>query len=266
MRRRLALVALALLVVLAGCGGASGPSGADATETGPTDGGSSASDGGADSDADSSDGTSGTEGESSSESTLVWERFNFQEGEYYHYEVDDVANDGSADITWEVLEVDGDEVTAEITFDDGTTSFSREVTGQNATILFELQDTSMYDDPEAMEASVRASAYLTLGPFNALTGYFASRELKVGNSWELSGTPDAGYMTANVEGTDEYAGKECYVTAIRVPDTQEWEDSDTSEFVACISPEVGLSLYSAYYDPETGDLAAEITLVEYRIG
>ncbi|WP_224450573.1 hypothetical protein [Haloprofundus salilacus] len=245
--RRLALGLVVLLVVFAGCvgGGTSSESSADAGDTG-----------------ESSNEQSGSDETSGDDVVTQWERFTFEEGEFYRYRVNDIKNDETATITWDVLSVDGEEVTAEITYDNGTDSFSRTVTGENATILFDLRGV----DPESeeAEATIRTLGYLSLGPFSPMTAYYQHRELKVGNSWRLSGNPDAGYMTANVEGRNEYAGVECYETAIRVPDSEEWEDS--YEFESCISPDASLALYTAYYDGESGEMTVEIVLEEYRSG
>ncbi|WP_224271081.1 hypothetical protein [Haloprofundus salinisoli] len=246
-RRPLVLGLVVLLVVLAGCIGGGSPSD---SSTADVDAG------------DSSNEQSGTDEAGEDEVITQWERFTFEEGEYYRYRVNDIRNDETATITWDVLSVDGEEVTAEITYDNGTDSFSRTVTGQNATILFDLRDI----DPESeeAEATLRTLGYLSLGPFSPMTAYYQHRDLKVGNSWRLSGTPDAGYMTANVEGRTQYAGQDCYETAIRVPDTEEWEDS--YEFESCISPDASLALYTAYYGGETGEMTVEIVLEEYRSG
>ena len=238
-----------LLVVLAGCTGAGLVPTGRATDVGPdapTDG------------AGDADGTDGSTGEASS-----WERFSFEEGEFYRYRANDYVNDEAADVTWEVLAVDGSEATVEVTYDDGETTFSRTISGQNATIIFQLPDASA--DEAVADASNRAMLYLMNGPFNSMTAYYASRDLQVGNSWRLAGNAEAGYATANVEGKASYAGQECYVTAYRVPDNGEWA-SDATEFEACISPDAGLALYTAVIDDSTDEPNFEIVLEEYRSG
>lgn len=236
MPRGIGLVGLvALLVVLAGCTGGGIP--------GDPAAGSSGGDG------DGGDGGNGADGGDGD--VVTWERFAFEPGEYYRFEVTR-ADEEPEYLTWEVLAVDGDEVTAEVTFESGGESVSETVTGQNATVVTKLQNTS-------------AMLYLANGPFNAMTAYFASRDLAPGNSWRLAGSERTGYMTAAVEGTTTYAGKECYVATVRSPDNEHWGD-DQYDWDFCIAPDVGLALHTDFSDPDTGDAAFAVTLVEYRAG
>ncbi|MCU4800524.1 hypothetical protein OB920_09095 [Halobacteria archaeon HArc-gm2] len=255
MRGRLLVGAVAVLIVLAGCTGNGPPSEAPVVSA---DGSSGESAG--------ASGTTVDEGDGTNEDTVAaqWERFSFEEGEFYRYRVNDVRNGETATLTWDVVAVDGSEVTADVTLDDGNRSYTRTVTGENATILWDLRNVD-YESDDA-DAAIRTVGYLTLGPFNAMTAYYEHRELEVGNSWRLSGTPEAGYMTANVEGRNSYAGLECYETAIRVPDGEEWADSDSYEFESCITPDASLALRTAYYDGESGEKTVEIVLEEYRSG
>jgi len=218
--RCLVACVVVLLVALAGC------SGGDFPPADPTDG--AGGDGVADAfgDEGSGDGGSSDSGVQDArggedDAVSQWERFSFEEGEYYRYRVNVVGNDETATITWDVQSVDGGDVTADATYDDGDRSVTRTVTGENASILWDLRDVD-YESDDA-DAVIQMTSYLTLGPFSPLTAYYEHRELAVGNSWRLSGTPDAGYMTANVEGRNQYAGLNCYETAIRVPDSDEWD-------------------------------------------
>ena len=254
-RRPVLAVVLVALVGLAGCAGGDIPSASPADDLGgltDSSGDSSADDTGAD--------------ERATEDAVAaqWERFSFEEGEFYRYRVNDVGNDETAALTWDVVSVDGSEVTAEITLDDSNRTYTRRVTGENATILWDLRNVD-YESGDA-EAAIKTASYLSVGPFNAMTAYYESRELEVGNSWRLSGSEETGYMTANVEGRNQYAGLDCYETAIRVPDTEEWANGDAYEFESCIAPDASLALYTAYYDGETGEMTAEIVLEEYRRG
>lgn len=236
MAPKLATVGLvALLVLLSGCTGGLPGGAPDGSPSGDSTGG----DGG---DGDGGDGD---------EALVTWERFAFEPGEYYRFEVTQPDEDPEY-VTWEVLAVDGSDVTIEVTVErDGETT-SQTVTGQNATVVTKLQD-------------VRAMGYLVMGPFNAMTAYFASRDFAPGNSWRLAGSERTGYLTAEVEGTDSYAGKECYVAAVRSPDNEHWKD-DRYDWEFCIAPDVGLALHTAYRDGETGELTGSVTLVEYRPG
>lgn len=236
MPRGVGLVGLvALLVVLAGCTGGGIPGGPSA--------GSSGGDGAG---GDGGDGADGRD-----DSVVTWERFNFESGEYYRFEVAHADEDPDY-LTWEVLSTDGDEVTAEVTFESGGESVSETVTGQNATVITQMQNTT-------------AMLYLANGPFNAMTNYFASRDLTPGNSWKLAGSEQSGYLTAAVEGTTSYAGKECYVATVRSPDNEDGSDSQ-SNWDFCIAPDVGLALHTSYGDSETGEPVLAMTLVEYRAG
>ncbi|MFC5972163.1 hypothetical protein ACFPYI_12555 [Halomarina salina] len=268
-RSRLLALVLCLSLVLAGCAGTGGSAddGADPSTTGSDDGADASS--GGDGSGDSGNDGSSESGSGDGDTVTAWERFSFAEGEFYQFRVNDVRNDRDVLLTWDVVAVDGSEVTADVTYDDGTASYTYTLTGENATISTQLIQAAMQENPEdeaAMEAATSAYGYLTLGPFNPISSYFAARDLAVGNSWNLAGSATDGFMTANVEGRDEYAGKECYVSTIRVPDNEAWAESDSNEWVSCIAPDVGLSLYSAYYDAETGELTAEITLETYRSG
>ncbi|MFB6165285.1 MAG: hypothetical protein ABEJ31_09020 [Haloarculaceae archaeon] len=244
-RPRGLVVLLGLLVVLAGCTG--GP--ADAGDAGDGSGGGP--------------GGAGTgAGDGTGDAMTAWDRFSFEPGEFYKYRVTDHLNDESAVLTWKVLSVQGGVVTAEVTYDDGTTTFDRTITGQNASVVFQLPDATAGRD--VAEATSTAMMYLTMGPFSTMSAYFASRDLAVGNSWQLVGNEQKGYMTAAIEGRGEYAGKSCYNTAIRVPDNGEWTGSDANEYVACIAPDASLAYYTAYYDGERDSLAIEVELEEYR--
>lgn len=253
-RRDLVTLLVVTLVVLSGCIGSELPAGVDASDGQGSDGDDGA---GAESGGDASDDDTARTGDS------AWDRFAFEEGEFYRFRVDDVANERSSTITWDVVGVDGAQVTADVTFDDGNTSFTRTVSGTNATILWDLRQVD-HTSAEA-EAAVQSAGYLTLGPFNAMTAYYAHRDLVVGDNWRLSGSDAVGYMTANVEGRSEYAGVACYETAIRIPDGDAWGE-DAYEFESCIAPDASLAIRTAYYDGATGDLRAEIVLEEYRHG
>lgn len=248
---RVAVVLVALVVLLAGCSGA--PGGGDATAT-PTAG--SAGGGGG--------GDTGGAGVSTPASGEAWDRFDFAEGEFYRYAVVDRANGLEAEVTWEVLAVDGTQLTAEFTYVADGEAVTRTVTGEEATIAFELVRAAADGDEDEIGAATRAATYLSLGPFNPGTTFFTSRELAVGNSWNLAGSPTAGYATASVEGRSSYAGTDCFDTAIRVPDNDEWADSTFSDFEMCINPDLGLALYTAYYEPDADEPLFEVTLVEHR--
>lgn len=264
-RHRLLALVLCLSLVLAGCSSVDGP----LTEEGgaTADGvGDAATDSTAGNGASGGDGGDGT---ASGDAVVVWERFAFSEGEFYEFRVDDRTNGKEILLTWDVVEVDGREVTADVTYDDGNASYEYTVTGENATAVSQVMQAALRDHPNdeaALDAAIATNGYFSIGPFNTFTAYFAARELAVGNSWNLAGNAKDGFMTANVEGRDEYAGKECYVSTVRVPDSEAWAETDSSEWVSCIAPDIGLSLYTAYYDAETDELAAEIVLETYRPG
>jgi YD repeat-containing protein len=249
---RAAVVLVALLVLLAGCSGA------------PTGGGGGAGDATPTAAAAGSSGTSGAD-DSTPDAGGEWARFTFEEGEFYRYAVLDRANDREAEVTWEVLAVEEGELTAEFTYIADGRSVSRTVTGDKSTVAFQLvQSATTGSDEAEIEAATRAATYLSLGPFNPTTALFTSRDLAVGNRWELTGSPGVGYVTAAVEGRDSYAGTDCFVSTIRVPDTDEWADSTFSDFELCVAPDLGLALYSAYYERGADEPLFEVSLVEHR--
>lgn len=251
---RRAVVLAALFVLLAGCSGGGALAGGDATPT------ATAAGSGGGSSSDTGEGA----GDSTPEPGESWDRFAFAEGEFYRYAVVDRANEREAEVTWEVLAVDGEQLTAEFTYLADGAAVTRTVTGEEATIAFELVRAATDGDEAEIEAATRAATYLSLGPFNPATTFFTSRELAVGNSWNLAGSPTAGYATASVKGRDSYAGTDCFATAIRVPDNAEWADSTFSDFEMCINPGLGLALYTAYYEPDADEPLFEVTLVEHR--
>jgi len=55
-------------------------------------------------------------------------------------------------------------VTADATYDDGDRSVTRTVTGENASILWDLRDVD-YESDDA-DAVIQMTSYLTLGPFS----------------------------------------------------------------------------------------------------
>lgn len=241
MTRRLAgALLVCVLLVSAGCLGSSVPAPSDAgtSDTG-TDDGDRATTG--------SDGGDGADG-----NAITWERFAFEEGEYYRFEIDEPGAE-TAYITWDVQSVDGEEVTVDVSFEQGDESTTETVTGANATLITQLD-------------SIPAMLYLLNGPFNAMTSYFGAREFAVGNQWNIAGDATNGYMTANIEGTSEYAGKECYVATVRTPDGEAWDDSNYHDWDFCIAPDVGLALHTQFTDESTGEPALTVTLVEYRAG
>lgn len=253
---RHAVVLVALLVLLAGCSGGGAPAGGDATPTATAAGGGGSGSG---------SGSGGGGGDPTPESGEEWDRFAFSEGEFYRYAVVDRANDREAEVTWEVLAVDGNELTAEFTYESEGEAVTRTVTADESTVAFELIRAATSDGDETeIEAASRAATYLSLGPFNPATTFFTSREIAVGNSWNIAGSPTAGYVTATVEGRESYAGTDCFVSTIRVPDNDEWADSTFSDFEMCIAVDLGLSLYTAYYEPDADEPLFEVTLVEYR--
>ena len=233
-RSRTALASLLALVLVAGCLGGTVPA--------------ARSDAG------------GTPGDDGSQ----WNRFAFTDGEYYQYRVTDYTNDESALISWEVLSIDANEVTAEVTYDDGDTTFSRTITGPKQTIVLQLSG-SGGDQAEANAMRSVQSALLS-GPFNpTMTGYYAHRDLVVGDSWNAAGSDEIGYATANVEGRDSYAGQECYVTSFRVPDDGEWP-AEAEEYEFCISPDASLPFATLVYNDATDEVTVGIVLEEYRSG
>lgn len=237
-RTATALASLLVLVLLAGCVGGGLPAGSSSGSGGSTDAAGAATSGG------------------------QWERFAFSAGEYYRYRATDYATGDSAVITLEIASVDGSEVTADVTYDDGTTVVTRTATGMPS--MLPLQLSSPDDDQATADAMHQTRTVLLAGPFNPmLTGYFANRELVVGDSWNAAGSAEIGYATANVEGRDTYADQDCYVTSYRVPDNGEWP-AGAQEYEFCIAPDASLPFATIIYADATDEATVEIVLEEYR--
>jgi hypothetical protein len=84
-------------------------------------------------------------------------------------------------------------------------------------------------------------------------GWYGGYDLAVGNEWSI--TTEDGTAEFRVTGTGSYAGVQCYATEMTIDGTTQHE--------ACLSPELGLAPYSAWYD-EDGTLVMEIELVSYE--
>lgn len=237
MREYAAVASIVVVLLLAGCGGVAGPSDETPSTSEP--------------DARTADTSTGSVDE--------WEAFAFSEGEFYRFSFRSEVNDVDSELTWEVLAVEEGTATVNISYTNGTHSFSTTVVGDRSTLVQKVLNSG--ETVTERQLAARAGQQLMAGPLNAMVYYLDSRELAVGESWEVSGSEQSGYLTANVEKKSQYAGEECFLTSFSAPEDS---TSSVSRFDVCIAPEVGLSLHTAYYgdSPDQPDLV--VTLEEYH--
>ncbi|MFC3956841.1 hypothetical protein [Halovivax cerinus] len=166
-----------------------------------------------------------------------WQAFEYDRAATYTYDVY-MEGDGDGTIVWDVSDVTADEATVSLSYDVGETSYETTVTGATTDIQSQL-------------AFSPAGAFLMVSLFSPTIGYFEGETLAVGNEWSVQ-TPDGSMRTA-VTGIDAYAGVECYTGSIEVDGAVVHE--------SCISPEVGLAPYVAYY--EAGETTVSMELVDF---
>lgn len=235
-RRLLQTVVGASTVALAGCSG-DGVLGGDgdgdgSDDDGGSDGGGSDG-GGSDDDGDGSDG-----GGQVSAPSGTFRQFEFEAGERYEYEVF-MESEGEGTFTWEVTDVTGDQITVHVVYDVGETYYESTTTGDRNTIQGQVM-------------SSPAGSFLAVAIFSPTYSYYQRDDLQVGNKWEAS-SPE-GSSSIEIVSKDVYAGVECFASEVR---------SD-GELVheACVNPELGLAVYSAFYNDD-GSLELEMELVDY---
>lgn len=257
--------AVALLVVTAGCSGL--PVGGTGTEA-PSDGADTGSDG-ADTGTDRADapGTtaggetngerpSGTEGDAGVTTTAgvgASGDFAFSEGDSYRYSAALTNTTSRLDVVWEVTDVSGEELTAEVGLVwNETFRPTQTLTGTPAEI---------FEGISADSENVAPVVFLSLrvGPEIA-----AGHSLEVGNTWtvtpdEIPGgirgtaTPESGEAEVEVTGTASYAGVEC--TNLQVT------ADGSSPTTYCVNPDYPFALASDTEGVEGSDVVFEGTSV-----
>jgi hypothetical protein len=256
---------VALLVVTAGCSGL--PVGGSTTEA-PSDGADTGSDG-ADTEMDGADapgttagggmdGTSPAETERDAGATTTAGvgtsgDFAFSDGDSYRYSAALTNTTSRLEVVWEVTDVSGEELTAEVGLVwNGTFRPTQTLTGTPEEI---------FEGISADSEDVAPVVFLSLrvGPEVA-----AGHSLTVGNTWtvtpeEIPGgirgtaTPDSGEATVEVTGTDSYAGVEC--TNLQLTG----EGSQPTTY--CVNPEYPFALASDTEGVEGSDVTFEGTSV-----
>ena len=230
--RRLILVAVVVMTVLAGCttasdpGGAAGGDGTDATTT--------AASGGSDT-GDADDGGDASAGS--------WDRFEFREGEYYEYEVylEDEYDGGT--LTWEVLDVSGDEVTVKTTFEAGDASASQTVTAPADEVYGRLMMPPF-------------GTFVLLGVASPFAAFVEDEKLAVGEGWSYAGPDGSGSF--RVDRVETHAGLECSVV--------ELTSNETVVYETCVTGDAAMPGHVAVREEATGEASLEMTLVEYHAG
>ena len=176
--------------------------------------------------------------EPTEEPPQYWDAFAFDRPATYTYDVF-VEGEGTGTLVWDVQQVSGNQVTVRLDYRVGDVSYQSTVTGTPETVR---QQTMM----------TPAGGLLVLTLYTPM-GWYGSYDLAVGNEWSL--TTEDGTAEFRVTGTGSYAGLQCYATEMKIDGTTQHE--------ACLSPELGLAPYSAWYD-EDGTLVMEIELVSYE--
>lgn len=194
-------------------------------------------DGDSDSDSDSDEGDNGDGHDAGDGASGQYTHFVFEQGERYEYEVRTDGQEGT--LVWEVIDTSDDHVTVSTSYQVGGVSFETTATGTETTIEETLVGTP-------------AGGFMRVGVFHPLYDHYDRHELRVGNSW--SATTALGSATYSVTGTDSYAGVRCYTTEVRVNGMLRHE--------GCVSPDLGLVVYSAIYD-RSGTKTVEMELVQY---
>jgi len=165
--------------------------------------------------------------------------FEFEEGERYEYEVF-MQNEGEGTFVWEVQDVSGGQMTVYTEYDVGDTYYESTVTGQEGSMRGQVMSTP-------------AGSFMAVALFSPATSYYEQGTLEVGNSWEAS-SPE-GSARFEVVRKDSYSGVECFYSEL-------YSDGELVH-ESCVNPELGLAVYSVYYEQETGDRELEMTLVGY---
>lgn len=199
--------------------------------------GSVGGDGGQPSPGDGSTGDGSSGGPAGELAEAEWQAFEYDRPATYTYDVY-MEGEGSGTIVWDVSDVTAGGATVSLSYDVGETSYETTVSGATTDIQSQL-------------AFSPAGAFLMVSMFSPTIGYFEGETLAVGNEWSVQ-TPDGSMRTA-VTGVDAYAGVECFTASIEV-DGEVVHDS-------CISPDIGLAPYVAYY--EDGEATVSMELVDF---
>lgn len=245
-RRAISVLVVCLTVVLAGCTGFGGLGGSDGqvttTDHSDSDAGQS---GGDDADARSQDGasddtdTDDSDGSSDAIGDGTYGLFEFERPGVYTYDIA-TAEEGEGQLVVDVQQVSGDQATVKVNYELGEQSFETTTSGSKDQIRRQLFTTP-------------AGAFL-IATVMPTAGYYADRELKVGDGWSYSG--EDGSASFEVTGTETYGGVECYASEMR--------HNDTVIHEACVSPDHGITPYVVYYDEESGEPTISMELVSYE--
>jgi len=230
-------VAVVAVLLLAGCtAGDTAPDGATTTAADTTTTTT-------DVDGTTTDGTATSDGTTTETPNdgggLQYAHFVFEEGTRYEYDV--VTGGVEGTLTWEVIDVSGDQVTVHLEGRLGT-PFETTVTGTRAEIRGKLADT-------------RFGELVTSGLLSPYDSLLVGHSLEVGNTWSASTAEGSG--TVEITGTDTYAGADCYVAEVRV--------DGVVRYTGCLSPKHGLVVHSTV-TPDGDRVAHEFELVEYSAG
>lgn len=168
----------------------------------------------------------------------TWTPYQFEEGVHYKYSL--TSGDQSGNLTWDVTDVSGDQITVETGLTLDGQSYTYTFTGSKDTIYQKAMGTP-------------AGAFLSTGFYGPWISYYTQEGLAVGNSWTVSSGGDT--YSVEVTGKETYAGQESYVGEVR------WNGELV--YKSAVSVDLGFPTYVAIYDSDTGELDFEIVLQEY---
>lgn len=171
----------------------------------------------------------------------TFEFFEFDSPATYTYDIY-LEGEGEGQMVWDVTAVSGDTATVTLTYDLGGTSFETTASGTR-------------DEVQSALVQSPAAAFLSLGVFSPYYAYYEERGLRIGEQWSY--TTGEGSASFAVTERTSHAGVDCYRTEMRV---------DGNLFhAACVSPDLGLSAYSGYFN-EDGSRLLELELTNYQSG
>ncbi len=168
----------------------------------------------------------------------VWEPMQFAFEARYEWDLFIEGDEGS--LVWDVVEIEGDEITVETEFVLGEIEFEQSMTGTQQELEGDLI------------ASPAGIAFLWTA-FSPMMGGLVGEQFTVGDEWSYS-APEGSVSYAVTELDTSSYPVDCYVV--------EMHKDDQLLHEGCVSPDHGMAVYSAWYDD--GDLDVEIELVSFQ--
>ena len=167
----------------------------------------------------------------------VWEPMEFAFEARYEWDLFIDGEDGS--LVWDVVNIEGDQITVETEYVLGDMEFEQTMTGTQQELESDLMMTP-------------AGTAFVWTAFSPMWGGFVGEQFTVGNQWSYT-TPEGSisYEVADMDTTNYPV--DCYVV--------EMHEDDQLLHEGCISPDHGMAVYTAWYDD--GNLEVEIELISF---